>query len=174
MSARPLPELLDAIGSRTPAPGAGSTSAWAGALAAALLEMVAAYAEDPAIASRAAELRAELLGCAERELSSYAPVLAAQRAGTDVSEALSAASETPLAIARAAAEVADLAAAVHARSRPALRGDAAAGVLLAEAVCQVAGRLVQINLADRQADPRLAEVASLLQRATDARRRALA
>jgi formiminotetrahydrofolate cyclodeaminase len=87
--------------------------------------------------------------------------------------ALSEASEAPLAIARAAAEVAELGARVAEISRPDLAGDAIASVLLAEASSRAAARLVQINLAQRVDDPRMAIVDELIERAGAAREAAL-
>jgi formiminotetrahydrofolate cyclodeaminase len=151
---QPLRELLDAVAACTPAPGAGSATAWAGALAAALLQMAAAYAGDEAVVGRAAELRAELLAAGEQELDAYEPVLEARRlpAGDPtraqtLKEALVRASEPPRAIARAAAEVAELAASVASESRPDLAGDALAGEVLATAAARAAATLVDINLA---------------------------
>jgi formiminotetrahydrofolate cyclodeaminase len=173
---RPLGDLLAALAARSPAPGGGSAAAWSGALAAALLEMACAFAGDGESAQRAAMLTDELLTNAERELHSYEPVLEAVRLPrTDASrterldDALSRASEAPLAIVRATAEVAELATAIVHASKPSLKGDAVAAVLLAEAASQAAARLVRINLAGRGADPRLAEVTVLLRRAAEAR-----
>jgi methenyltetrahydrofolate cyclohydrolase len=142
--------------------------------------MVAAFAADDQAAARAPLLRQELLDAGEGELRSYAPVLEALRLPKEapereraLSRALSAASETPAAIARAGAEVAELAARVTHESTPALRGDATAGVLLAEAATRAAARLVEINLRGLPADPRLGEVAGLSRRAAAARERAL-
>lgn len=178
---RPLVELLSALAERSPAPGAGCADAWAGALAAALLEMAAAFAGAEDAAARASVLRGQLLEAGEAELSSYEPVLAALRLPADdparaqqLREALSAASEAPLAIARAAAEVAELAADAVKQSKPALRGDATAGVLLAEATARSAARLVEINLAELSGDSRRDEVARLSERAAAARESALA
>jgi formiminotetrahydrofolate cyclodeaminase len=177
---RPLAELLSALSERSPAPGAGSAAAWAGALASALLEMTAAYAGADASVARAGALRAQLLESAEQELQSYEPVLAALRLeandpkrGPQLEEALSRASDAPLAIARAATEVAELAAAVAAQSKPAVAGDAVAGVLLAEAASQTASHLIEINLRNHPRDARLAEVAEVRARAAGARARAL-
>ena len=172
---RPLGELLTALAERSPAPGGGCAAAWAGALAAALLEMAAAFAGADATAERARVLRMQLLEAGEAELRSYEPVLEATRAAaTDparLDAALSDASDAPLAIARASAEVAELAAEIAARSRPALAGDAVAGVLLAEAASRCAARLVEINLSGRE-DTRLDELATLEDRAATARDRA--
>ncbi len=175
---RPLADLLAALSARSPAPGGGSAAAWSGALAAGLLEMAAAFAGRPEQVARASQLQQELLAYGERELHSYAPVLEAVRmpAGDPdrlarLAQALSDASEAPLAIARASTEVAELAAGIASSSRPALQGDAIAGVLLAEGSAQAATRLVEINLADRPDDPRLAEARALADRAAHARER---
>jgi formiminotetrahydrofolate cyclodeaminase len=172
----PLAELLSALAERTPAPGAGSAAAWTGALAAALLEMVAALAGEAGPAKRAPLLRARLLEREEEELRAYQPVLAAKRLAPNdpsrqrrLDEALSQASEPPLAIARAAVEVAELAASVAEQSTPELRGDAIAAVLLAEAASRSALGLVEINLRGRAGNPSLAEVALLGDRAASAR-----
>jgi methenyltetrahydrofolate cyclohydrolase len=173
---RPLVDLLAAVSARSPAPGGGSASAWSGALAAALLEMAAAFAGDSAAAARATRLQAGLLECGEQELRSYAPVLEAVRLPADdparaqrLADALSRASETPMAIVRASTEVAELAAGIVRASTPDLQGDGAAAVLLAEGAAQAAARLVQINLAGSPEDPRLAEVGELMRRAGLAR-----
>ena len=134
--------------------------------------MVAGFAAADDVAGRAHGLREQLLKAAERELHGYEPVLAAARQ-QDRDEALSAASDTPLAIARACAEVAELAAGVASQSKPALKGDAVAGVLLAEAATRAAARLVEINLKSQPEDRRLAEAASLSERAARAREQAL-
>lgn len=173
--------LLVDLAAQTPAPGGGCASAWAGALAAALGEMVAGFADDQQAAARAAVLRADLLAAGERELSSYAPVLdAARLRKSDPSRAqrldaaLSEASETPLSIARASTEIAELAAGIAARSAFAVSGDAIAAAVLAEASSRAAARLVEINLARRADDPRLAEVRDLTLRAGAARDAVLA
>ncbi|MGH2949557.1 MAG: cyclodeaminase/cyclohydrolase family protein, partial [Solirubrobacteraceae bacterium] len=134
-----LEELLEAVAERTPAPGGGAAAAWACALAASLAEMAGE--------ERAAPLRALALELAERDMRAYAPVLEAQRSGSDPSAALSAAADSTIAIARAAAEVAGLAEKAATSGRQALRGDAVTGALLAEAACSAAVRLTELNLA---------------------------
>jgi formiminotetrahydrofolate cyclodeaminase len=177
----PLAELLAALAKRSPAPGAGSAAAWSGALAAALLEMAASFAQMRKAAERAPVLRAQLLDVGEAELHAYEPALEAARLPASdparagqLDQALSHASEPPLAIVRAAAEVAELAASVADQSAPPVRGDAIAAVVLAEAAARAAAQLVEINLGDRADDPRLAEVARLSDRAAKARAQALA
>jgi formiminotetrahydrofolate cyclodeaminase len=122
-----------------------------------------------------------LLDAGESELRSYEPVLLAMRLPADdparaerLANSLSAASDAPLAIARAAAEVADRAASVAADSKPAVRGDAIAGVVLAEAAVRAAAHLVEVNLHDRMEDPRRAEAAALGERTARVRADVLA
>ncbi len=183
--------LLDDVASPTPAPGGGSVAGCACALAAALVEMAArielgragsapgASTEPPLPArlpQRVRALRELALELAERELSSYEPVLAAKRLAADdaskaarVERALVDASETPLALAEAAAEVAELGASVAAAAAFSVRGDAVAGVILAEAAAAAAAELVGINLAGGPAG-----AGDLLDRARAARDRAAA
>ncbi len=179
------------MASTDPAPGAGSSAAVAAALGAALLEMVAGIelARDTPPAAvptdapeRARGLRAQALELADRDLSSYVPVLEALRSpkedperGARLREALAAASGTPLAVAEAAAETAELAAKVTAATPAAVRGDALAGVLIAEAAAVAAASLVEINLAGGDTpDPDLARARDARRRAQEAREDALA
>src|SRR5918992_578233 len=55
-----LHDLLEQVADRRPAPGGGSSSAWACALGAGLVEMAAAFAKEETIRGRAAELGAQL------------------------------------------------------------------------------------------------------------------
>jgi formiminotetrahydrofolate cyclodeaminase len=176
---QPLGRLLGFVAASDPAPGGGSSAAVAAALGAALLEMTAGLADEPEIAARAAELRAAALELADRELASYAPVLEAMRLPESperadrIAEALAEASQTPLAIAEAAAEAAQLGAQVSAASKPAIRGDALAGVLIAESAAIAAASLVEVNLAGGEG-PDLARARDARRRAEEARADALA
>ena len=78
-------------------------------------------------------------------MSSYAPVLEA-RDEHERELALAAASEPPVQIAEAAAEVAELGVEVASSASAAVRGDALTGVVLAEAAASAAFRLVEINV----------------------------
>src|SRR5687768_9648586 len=129
---QPFKGLLDFVASTDPAPGGGSSAALAAALGAALLHMTSCLeltreAPDPALAEeipeRARALREEALALADREMSSYAPVLDALRLPESDPEraerlgaALTEASRAPVAIAEAAAETAELGARVTAAS----------------------------------------------------------
>jgi formiminotetrahydrofolate cyclodeaminase len=146
---------LDAVAAGTAAPGGGSVAGIVGALAAALGEMVAnltlgreryAAAEEalrPA-RERLAELREMLIDAALEDERAYAAYraaasmpreTAAQKAARTVAmqEALIAATEVPMATARAAVEAAEILEVVARVGNPHIRSDAALGALLAEA-----------------------------------------
>src|SRR5919197_1132935 len=145
---RPLGQLLDEVADQSPSPGGGSSCAVACALAAGLVQMAAGFtlAHDEyaalhermtAVRARAAELRADAVALAERELHVYGAVLDALRLPEDepgraerVDAALSDATDSPLAIARVGAEVAELAAEAASTGNRHLRGDAMVGALL--------------------------------------------
>jgi methenyltetrahydrofolate cyclohydrolase len=158
--------VLDDLAAESPAPGGGSAAAWATALAAALTEMAAAFAgEDTAHPS---ELRARAMELAERELTSYAPVLEASRLPKGdptrtekLDAALSDAADPPLEIAHVAAEVEQLASDLAATGTRSLEGDANTAAELAGAARRAAARLVEINLSARADDPRLTEARKL-------------
>jgi formiminotetrahydrofolate cyclodeaminase len=180
----PLSEVLDRLAEKTPAPGAGSTAALVCSLAAALLEMTAAFDTTPmgsACGVRAGALRGRALELADRELHSYEPVLAALRLpGSDpdrearVASAMAAASTAPLAIASVAAQLTGIAAETVDGVSDQLVGEAVVASELAEGACRAAARLVQINLAGAAGDPRLTEVAGLVKAAAEARAETLA
>jgi formiminotetrahydrofolate cyclodeaminase len=120
-------------------------------MAAALVEMAAAFSDRPVEPARS--LRAEALSLGERELTAYQPVLDAMRMPKDdperperIAAASRAAAESPREIARVAGEVASLAEELVADGNPNLEGDANAALLLARAAREAAERLVEINL----------------------------
>jgi formiminotetrahydrofolate cyclodeaminase len=188
---RSLGQLLEQVAAESPSPGGGSSCALACAMAAGLAEMAAAftlargeYADRHErmtdLRARAGALRARALELAEQELHVYEAVLGVLREPADepgradrLDAALSDAADSPLAVARTAAEVATLAAEAARTGNRHLRGDAVAGALLAEAACAAAARLAELNLAGRPRDPRRAEAAQLPARALEARLAAL-
>jgi formiminotetrahydrofolate cyclodeaminase len=153
LSKQPLEDFLSNVGAATPAPGGGSSAAVSTALAAALVEMAAGVPSSRASGAsragdavkRAGALRARALRLAEEEMTSYAPVLEA-RDEHEREIALAAACEPPAQIAETAAEVAELGLEVATSASPSVRGDALAGVVLAEAAASAAFRLVEINV----------------------------
>jgi methenyltetrahydrofolate cyclohydrolase len=179
-SDRSLRELLDSVAARTPAPGGGSSAAFTTALAASLVEMATSFTQDDLDPQfqRAGEMRTRALELAEIELHAYEAVLEALRLPHEdpqrperIRAAQTEASQSPLEIARVAAELAELGADLAQTGNPNLAGDAIAGALLAEAAAQAAARLVAINLTEG-AD--VAEAAGLARRALAARDAALA
>ena len=168
LARQPFETLLGGVAEAAPAPGGGSACACACALGAALVEMAAAIelgrpgsVLDAGLPVRLGALRKRALALAEEELSSYAPVLEARRLPEDdpsrasrLAAALEEASASPLAIAESAAEVAELGAEVTLVAAPAVRGDAAAGVTIAEAATAAAARLVEINVGSAEAAER--------------------
>ena len=164
-----LSEFVGSVASPSPTPGGGSVAAHAGALAAALAQMVAGltvgkkkYAavdtEMRELAVRAAALGNALATLVARDASAYAVVAAAYKLpGEDdaqrteraarVDEALLHAAEVPLETARACAQVAELALAVAERGNTNASSDAGVAALLAEAGCVGASYNVRINVA---------------------------
>jgi len=143
-----LADVLEAVAAPTPAPGGGSSSGIACALAAALVEMAAGI--GGADTARVRELRGRALQLAELELTSYAPVLEARRLPADdpargerIAAALEEASVVPRELAGVAAEIAELARQIEVSV--AVRADAETGRLLAEAAGAAAALLVETN-----------------------------
>jgi methenyltetrahydrofolate cyclohydrolase len=172
--------LLEAVAARTPAPGGGAVAGVTCALAAALVQMSAAFgsgAEAEAAGARAHQLRRAALALADEDLTAYGPVLEALALPADAPErrqrlaaALGAAAEPPLGIAEAAAEVAELGVTAARSGSRHLIGDALTGVVLAEAAGRAAAELVAINLDPDGGDPRRPRAGQLAGRAAAARK----
>jgi formiminotetrahydrofolate cyclodeaminase len=161
-------DLTARLASRAPVPGGGSASALAGALGAALVEMVCELTVgkpeheevDPVarqIGSAAGELRAALLAAAEEDAAAYLAVVAARRMARDsdderaarkaaIGEASVAATEVPLRIARLAADVLDLAAGIAPIGNRNAVSDAGMAALLAATAARGASLNVTINI----------------------------
>nr|MBA3672994.1 cyclodeaminase/cyclohydrolase family protein [Gemmatimonadaceae bacterium] len=151
-----------------PTPGGGSVAAHAGALGAALVQMVAGLtagkkkyasvdAEMRELAVRSAALGNTLASLVARDASAYAIVAAAYKLPGDsvdqqreknasIDDALLHAADVPLETARACAEVADIAIAVAERGNANAISDAGVAALLAEAGCIGASYNVRINV----------------------------
>lgn len=184
-------ESIDGFVSRvagpSPTPGGGSVAAHAGALGAALAQMVAgltigkkkyAAVEDEMkeLSLKASALRRQLTALVQRDADSYErvreayamprePEAAATARHGAIQDALIFASEIPLETARAAAAVAELAARVAERGNTNAATDAAVAALMAEAACKGAAMNVRVNVASL--DPSRADVGAQL--ASDAR-----
>ncbi|HEY2066077.1 MAG TPA: glutamate formimidoyltransferase [Gemmatimonadaceae bacterium] len=186
-----LSEFVASVASSSPTPGGGSVAAHAGALAAALAQMVAGltvgkkkYAavdgEMRDIAVRAAGLGNTLASLVTRDAAAYAVVAAAYKLPAEgevqqrektarIDEALLHAAEVPLETARACAGVAELALAVAERGNTNAASDAGVAVLLAEAGAVGASYNVRINvgsLSEKARGASLVEEAKELVRTT--------
>jgi formiminotetrahydrofolate cyclodeaminase len=186
----PLGAFLDLVARGNPAPGGGSVAAVAVALAAGLSGMAARLsagqlADAEGLADRADVAMRRVAPLARIDAESYGRVLDAYRepdAETRrerVSDALSGATDVPLAVAEIGNEVTGIAARLVEEGNPNLEGDAIAALLLAEAGVRAATVLVEINLSSANVhDDRLGrtneladETAATVRRTTEDHRR---
>ena len=190
--------FVAAVAGATPAPGGGSVAAHAGALGAALAQMVAGLtigkkkyqsveAEMKEIALQAAALVNELSALVARDAASYIAVMNAYKLPGDaaadaasrkraIDEALLGAAAVPLETARACVRVLELAAAVAARGNTNAVSDAGVAALLAEAACKGAVYNVRINVSsldDKTKGARLVEECGRLLSAASERSQAV-
>jgi glutamate formiminotransferase/formiminotetrahydrofolate cyclodeaminase len=176
--------FLSTVAAPTPTPGGGSVAAHAATLGAALTQMVAGltigkkkYAdvqdEMQRIVTDAHALRSKLTALVQRDAASFERVRLAYKLPQDSDEQQSAhasaireslihAAEVPLETARAAVEVASLAATVAERGNRNAVGDACVAALMAEAACKGAVLNVRLNVSslDDAGTERGAELAS--------------
>jgi formiminotetrahydrofolate cyclodeaminase len=170
-------ELLRRLASRDPIPGGGSAAALAGAMGAALVDMVAELTLGRPDASEqeemireigaaAAERRRLLLELAEEDAAAYRAVVEARRLPkeTDADRthrsaamhvAMSAAAEVPLRTARVASEVLELAERIAPIGNRNAVSDAGVAALLAGTAVRGAALNVRINLPYLAADDAL-------------------
>jgi glutamate formiminotransferase/formiminotetrahydrofolate cyclodeaminase len=163
-----LSAFVASVAAATPAPGGGSVAALAGALGAALAQMVTGltigrkkYAAVEGVmkelALRAAALANELTGLMARDAAAYSVVMEAYKRPKDtpeqesartraIDEALVGAAEVPLETARASADVAELAERTAAHGNTNAISDAGVAALLAQAACRGAVYNVRINV----------------------------
>ena len=175
-------EFVASVASAQPTPGGGSVAAHAGALGAALTQMVAGltvgrkkYAavdeEMRELSIRAAALNNQLTTLVARDASAYAIVSAAYKLPAETEEqkaqklrqiddALMHAAEVPLEAVRACAGVAELAAIVAEKGNTNAASDAGVAALLAEAGCVGAAYNVRINVSSLSDRTRGAALAS--------------
>lgn len=161
-------QFLDELASKAPVPGGGSVAALGGALAAGLVTMVCdltigkkQYADVEAeirqFRARAEEVRRRLQRLLQSDVEAYGRLAAAYRLPREtdeeqadryaaVQEATMEATEVPLAIAEAAAEVVDLAGPVAEKGSKLAVSDAGIAAILGEAAVHSALMNVKINL----------------------------
>ena len=176
-----LGELLDSISQRG-GPGAGAVAALNAAAAASLVELAARatdeaeWAEAAGAAAQARKLRDRLVPLARQDAEAYqAAVAKLKERGDDfaLGEALGRAADIPLEIAEHAENVAGLAAEAAARAQGEVRADASAAAALALGAAWAAAKLVEVNLAMREDDPRLLRARAIAAGATQTAREAL-
>lgn len=160
--------FLASVASSNPVPGGGSIAAHAGALAAALAQMVAGLtigkkkyaaveAEMKEAALKAVSLGNTLTSLVKRDAEAYSlvseayklpkePADAAARRTEAVTSALLKAAEVPLETARASVEVAQIAALVAEKGNTNAVTDAGVAALLAEAACKGADYNIRVNV----------------------------
>ena len=157
-------EFVEATAAAKPTPGGGSVAALAGALAAALTQMVAGltkgrkkYAavndEAQATLQQAGELRKALTRAIREDAAAFEMVMAAYRnkslneaeKAATIEAATIEAANVPLRVAELSLQAAELAAAMAKSGNVNAVSDAAAGALMAEAAVQAAALNVKIN-----------------------------
>jgi glutamate formiminotransferase/formiminotetrahydrofolate cyclodeaminase len=163
-----LTSFVAAVAAPVSAPGGGSVAAHAGALGAALAQMVAGLtagkkkyiavdAEMRELALKAAGLVNTLSALVARDAAAYGlvtdayklpsePEDAANRRKTAITDALLGAAEVPFETARACADVAELAATCALKGNTNAVSDAGVAALLADAACRGAVYNVRINV----------------------------
>ena len=157
------------LAARTPTPGGGSAAALAGALGAALGEMVLAYSIDPAkpapeltdVASALRRARARFLELMDEDAASYDAVRAARKARKErpdapesqagFLQAVHGAAEVPLETARLSVDSSSRLDAVRTKTRAMLASDLVSAIALFRAAAEGALANVSINLEDLQA-----------------------
>ena len=133
-------EFLAALGERTSTPASGAATALTGALAAALTELAARFAEDEDAVMRAKALVMQLVQLADEDAVAYTAFMAGRN-----DETRSRIIEVPEEIATHADEVAKIAESVRGQLTSSVAGDAEAAVELARAAARVARRLAELN-----------------------------
>ena len=157
-------KFLDDLAAGTPTPGGGSAAAYAGAMAAGLVTMVArltigkkkyAEVEDQmkGIIEEAEALRAELTTAVERDAQAFEAIMAAFKLSKDnpqratmIQEATLHAAEIPLGVASQAVRVMELALQVASLGNANAITDAGTGAAMAQAALTGAGYNVRINV----------------------------
>lgn len=177
-------DFLNSLAAGTAAPGGGSASAYAGAMAAALVAMVARLTVDKKkyaevseemviVLEEAEQLRGELTADVVRDATAFEAVMAAYKLpkGTDrelevrataIEEAILEAALVPLEVAEKAVRVLELANQVVARGNLNAISDGATGAQLALASLRGSGLNVRINAAEMKDTARASEIVGRL------------
>lgn len=180
-----LPALLEELAAPREVPGAGSALAVALAASAAVVQMAARLSPDswvdaPGVATQAEALRERAAHLVDEDAEAYRRALDARAVADEkarpeqrdwsLGRVTAAAAEPPLALARLAADLAELCAAAGARVEPRVHADVAAAAALAAAVARGARELVAVNLTALPGDARIEEADRLVAAAEAAAR----
>jgi methenyltetrahydrofolate cyclohydrolase len=167
-----LPALLEELAAAREVPGVGSALALTLATAAAVVQMAArlspdSWADAAGVAAQAESLRDRATKLVDEDAEAYRRALEARAAGAETGKpeqrdwalgrVTAAAAEPPLALARLAADLAELCAAAGARVEPRVHADVAVAAGLSAAVARGARQLIAVNLTALPGDPRVAE-----------------
>jgi formiminotetrahydrofolate cyclodeaminase len=163
-----IKDFLDDLSSKQPTPGGGATAALAGAMASALVSMVAklsvAKKEDfKEIEEKAEELRKELLSLADEDCHAFESVMKAYRIDKSkpererkIQEALKEAAELPMETAGKAVEIVKMASFCAREGNQSAVSDARVAIELGTAAVYGALENVRINLENIK-DPKFNE-----------------
>ena len=185
-STRPYLELtvaewFDELAAAQAAPGGGSALAFAVATAASVATMAARVSKNGGLVAQAETLRKRAEPLAQLDAETYEQALSARDAAKDlpgehrdfeIGRAFARAAEPPLEIARAAADVAELAEELARVGDPKVRADAIAAAAIAAAAARGAVSMVAVNLTAVEGDPRIGEAEKYAERAETSAHRA--
>jgi methenyltetrahydrofolate cyclohydrolase len=172
-----LPALLEELAAPREVPGAGTALAVALATAAAVVQMAArlspeSWTDAAGVAAQAEALRERAVLLADEDAEAYRRALEARAAADATAKPeqrdwalgriTAAAAEPPLALARLAADLAELCAAAGSRVELRVHADVAAAATLAAAVARGARELVAANLTALPGDMRVEEADRLV------------
>lgn len=140
LNERTVGEFLAALGERTPAPASGAAAALTGAVAAALTELAARFAEDVDAVVEAKAAVTRLVELADEDSAAYLAYLADRNPTTQAAIV-----SVPAEIASISHGVAGLADRVRAQLGSEVEADAEVAGELARAAARTAGRLAELN-----------------------------
>jgi formiminotetrahydrofolate cyclodeaminase len=176
-----LAEWLDELAGPRAAPGGGAALAVCVANAAAVVAMAARVSDSSGLAAQAESLRVRVAPLAQLDADTYERALVAcdvakelppERRDWEIGQAFARAAEPALAIGRAAADVAELAAELATGGSPTIHAAAVAAAAIAAGAAWGAVALVEVNLTALEGEPRVAEAERLADAAQESLRRA--
>lgn len=143
-------KFLEELGSKSPTPGGGAAAALAGAMAAALVEMVASLTTSGSLrteAGRTKKLRIKLMKLADDDVAAFDAVMKAYKSKSKpkIKKALKRAMDVPQKVAELSKEIEKLALAAARKGNKNAYSDARSAIYLARASVASAMENVKIN-----------------------------